>query len=829
MLFLSQFGSYDNNKKMNRISKSNLLGALCLLMGLSAWAQKRSLNEGWDFVRLTQAAAKWEIKNQGSDWHSQFNVEHVQAATRQLAVPADTLKQEMAHCAAAKWERVSLPHTAFTEDLVILHPWQGICYYRKNIRVSAEEAAQHCWIEFEGAMHLADVWINGKHVVQHAGGYTPFLIDATGLLKPDADNEMLVRLDNRNNPLIPPGKPLENLDFCYHSGIYRDVNLIVKPDVHITNPLLTGSASGGILVTYPTVSEQQAVVEVRTELKNASAQTRTLTLRQTLWEYARGKKGKKAAQTTQTLQLPAGTGSLKTQQLHVASPRLWHPETPNLYVLQTEISDGKRLVDAQETRIGIRRFELSREKGFVINGKPLRLVGSNRHMEYPYVGNAISDQAQYRDMWQIRNGGFNIVRLGHYPQDPSVLEACDELGLLVIEPIPGWQFYNKNETFRELTFQSIREMIRRDRNHTSVLMWETTLNESWPPNEWKDKAVAVAHQEMPGCIASGDMYGYHGFDVSYNDWNDAAFSRPNDGPKPGFIREYYDYEFGGHYSTTRINRGNGLAALLQNAWNAQWSHNRNRTYYPWTMGDAVWSMYDYNRGCCDNICYSGVADVFRLPKFSYTFFRTQLSHGQYTPGGPMPYEVFAATYWEQTPSDTVRVFANVEEVELRVNGKTVKRQRPDNGPNTPYVRKPDGGNCKELNHPPFTFTGIAWETGTLEAIGYQNGKEVARHRVKTPAQPHHLDITYFESGRPAAVNDLLIVHVSLHDAAHTLCPINGTPVSLSVEGGEVAGPASYDTEAGIASFLVRTGTAKKLSLTASSGQLKATKNLKLVR
>lgn len=100
---------------------------------------------------------------------------------------------------------------------------------------------------------------------------------------------------------------------------------------------------------------------------------------------------------------------------------------------------------------------------------------------------------------------------------------------------------------------------------------------------------------------------------------DASFSRPNDGTKPGFIREYYDFEFGGHYSTTRITRGDGRKALLQNAWNAQWEHNLNRTLYPWTIGDAVWSMYDYNRGCCDNICYSGVADMFRLPKFSLAF------------------------------------------------------------------------------------------------------------------------------------------------------------------------------------------------------------------
>lgn len=255
------------------------------------------------------------------------------------------------------------------------------------------------------------------------------------------------------------------------------------------------------------------------------------------------------------------------------SPRLWFPDAPNLYVLCTEIIENGKVLDREETRIGIRKLEMTREKGFVINGKPIRLVGSNRHMEYPYIGNALSDNAQYRDMHQIRSNGFNLVRLGHYPQDVSVLDACDELGLLVIEPIPGWQYFNKASLFTELTYRDVRHLIRRDRNHPSIVMWETTLNEAWPPKEWKNGAVKVAHEEYPGnqCFTSGDSYGYEGFDVCYNDWEE-GFKRPNKTGKPGFIREYYDYEFGGHYSTTRIRRGDGEMAQLQNAWNAQWSH-----------------------------------------------------------------------------------------------------------------------------------------------------------------------------------------------------------------------------------------------------------------
>ena len=800
----------------------------CIAAGVLA--QKRNINDHWSFLRLTQTQQVNEIKNQGADWSSQYNVEHVSVTANELRIPEDTLKTEFNKLAKEEWANVSLPHTPFIEELTVLHQWQGICYYKKKLKVTPRETSGRLWVEFEGAMHLADVWVNGKHLMQHAGGYTPFVVDVTGILKPDIENEILVRLDNQNNPLIPPGKPLENLDFCYYGGIYRDVNLITKPNVHITHPILSGQcASGGVFVTYPKVNESLAEVRVQTEVENQSGEAQKMSLRHSLFEWSKKfGKGKKVEVDKQEVELRSGERQELVQVMMVENPRLWYPETPNLYVLVTELLENGKVIDCEESRIGIRHLEMTREKGFVINGKPLRLVGSNRHMEYPYVGNAISDNAQYRDIYQIRSNGFNIVRLGHYPQDPSVLDACDELGLLVIEPIPGWQFLNKNPLFTELTYRDVRDLVRRDRNHPSVVMWETTLNESWPPKEWKDNAVKVAHEEYPGdqCFTSGDAYGYDGFDVSYNDWQE-GFNRPNQTKNPGFIREYYDYEFGGHYSTTRIKRGDGEKAQIQNLWNAQWSHNRYRAYYPWTIGDAVWSMYDYNRGCCDNICYSGVADIFRLPKFSLSFYRCQLPKGTRIPEGIMPYELFIPSYRSEISSDTVLVYGNVEEVELQLNGHSIEKKRADKGPDTDYVSQPDGGNCAQLTCPPFTFTQVPKEKGELKAIGYANGVRVAEYIVRSPGPPSKLDISYFESGCAATKDDLLIVYVSLKDNQNTLCPLNNISINLSLRGGKIIGPTHYQTECGIASFLVRTGKASKLRLEASGMGLKQQKIVKL--
>lgn len=816
------------------MNKKNIVFfALSLLFALPLGAHSIKINTDWEFQRLKKEQKQIEIKNQGSDWSSQFNIQHVEAQNQALAVHPDTLKQEFNQLSMGNWEKINLPHTPFVEPLVVLHQWQGICYYRKILNVSKKEIDKQLWLEFEGAMHLADVWVNGQHLIQHSGGYTPFVVDVTGMLHADRGNEILVRLDNRNNPLIPPGKPLETLDFCYYGGLYRDVNLIVKHPVHITHPIMANEvAGGGIFVTYPYVSKQEAEIKVKTQVSNKVGTQRHLTIRHTLYEWSKKKgRGKKVALVESPLVLAAGTTQHHTQQFTVNNPKLWYPDSPALYVLRTEVMDGRKVTDCEDTRIGIRRIEMTREKGFVINDKPLKLEGSNRHQEYPYVGNAISDQAQYRDMYQIRDNGFNTVRLGHYPQDPSVLEACDELGLLVIEPIPGWQFFNKAQGFVDHTYKDIRDLIRRDRNHPSVIMWETILNESWPPKSWKDQAVRIAHEEFPGdqCYTSGDTYGYDGFDVCYNDWKE-GYNRPNTTSKPGFIREYYDYEFGGHYSTTRVTRGDGDYALMQNAWNAQWSHNRYRAYYPWTIGGAVWSMYDYNRGCCDNICYSGLADLFRLPKFGLLYFRTQMKEGTFTPAGPMTYEVFINSHWLEGSSDTLQVYGNVDEVKLQLNGRVIARQYPDDKPSTSeYVSRPDGGNAENIDFPPFTFFNVNWERGELKAIGYKDGKAVAEHVVRTPGAVEAMDITYFESGVSASCRDLLIVYVNLKDLQGTGCfGENNREVKLEVlQGGELRGPATIKAEAGVASFLVATTDSPMLVLKAVSGNLETMRKLKL--
>ncbi len=835
---------------MKKIFSGALLcGSLLILLTTCSrpdGGEKRKMlfSGGWYFARLTDTVASSAGKQfvqTGRSWQSQFHIETVNVPAWDGMTAVDT-KKELSSVPVKAWRPVTLPHTARIEPLVVKHPWQGICYYRKPFFVPAADTARHLTLHFEGAMQEAVVWINGHRAAYHAGGYTPFEVRLDPYLHYGDSNEVLVRLDNRDNLLIPPGKPQSRLDFCYYSGLYRDVYLIRTGKVFIPDAVAAGlPAAGGVFVTYPGVTKKEATMRIKTTVQNDRSGEVQLDVAQVLYDH----KGKVRGRCSRQIRVAPGKSSWVIQEIKISDPRLWDLEDPYLYRLETRLEEGRKLLDRIDTRLGIRHIAFTRDKGFLLNGRPVRLTGTNRHQEYPYIGNALPDNAQYRDMVKIKNGGFNIVRLGHYPQDPAVLEACDELGLLVIEPIPGWQFFNGDTLFVERTFRDIRDMIRRDRNHPSVVLWETVLNESRLPMEWKKKAYAIAHAEYPGdqCYTSGDMYGTYVWDVLYNDWHE-DFTRPNDSDKPGFIREYGDYEFGGDHSTSRQRRGAGEQALLQSAWNFQWSFNRYNAYWPWTNGNATWEMFDHNRGCCPTISASGMSDIFRIPKFTWHFYRAQLDPGRRLAKGLMTPEVFIAGYW--APGEAVRkviVYGNVEEVELKVNGKTVARQKPDNGPDTPYFyadrgEKPwegghpfDGGNCRHLHHPPFTFKNVIWEKGKITATGYIRGEKVARHTVQTPGLPAKIQIVPDLSGRRPVRGrkDVLFVYVRLTDKNGTLCvEDNSTRVTLEAQGAEILSPAAVQAEAGIATFLIETLDDPEIYLTVTGGDgLKAGKRLKL--
>ncbi|HWA84026.1 MAG TPA: glycoside hydrolase family 2 TIM barrel-domain containing protein [Fimbriimonadaceae bacterium] len=364
--------------------------------------------------------------------------------------------------------------------------------------------------------------------------YLPLVVDLTGRLR--ARNQIEVRVDNSDNPLIPPGKPQKDLDFMYGCGLYRNAYLTVTGPLYVTDPILENKPhSGGIYVTEPVVDSRRSVVRIRTHIRNSTSGTKEFWLVQSL----RDRDGKIAAQVRNRETLGAGADAQLSQDVSIPKPKLWSPDSPNLYSLETKIEEDGRNEDEAVKRVGIRSIQVSRERGFLLNGKPIRLIGTNRHQDYPWIGIALSDAAQYRDAVLIKRAGHNIVRLSHYPQSPAFLDACDELGIMTIPCAAGWQFMNGDQVFRSRVNQDIRELIRRDRNHPSAVLWETNLNETYAPNDVANEWNAAAKDEsLDGRIlTSGDGRKGSPWDVIYNQWRGEDMSRPQDAvpDKPGYI------------------------------------------------------------------------------------------------------------------------------------------------------------------------------------------------------------------------------------------------------------------------------------------------------
>jgi len=703
-----------------------------------------------------------------------------------------------------KWEAVSLPHSAFIEPLVISgSQWTGICWYKKVFRAEKRQRHRHTGLLFDGAMNDAIIYLNGAEIARHSGGYVPFYVDLTADLDFGTENEILVRLDNRENPDIPPGKPLAELDFLWYSGLYRNVSLYVTDKLHITAPPEVQSVLGGGIITGSRdISREAATITVSVHVTNDDRIPRSFHMKNTLLDAA----GLDIASSrSERVELEPGQSRRLMTKIIVMQPALWSPAKPFLYTLVTELQSDKGVIDRRETRTGIRSVRITADRGMILNGDTIRLTGTNRHQEYPYIGYALSDGASYRDALKIREAGFNIVRSAHYPPSPAFLDACDEIGLMVIEAIPGWQHMG-DSLFIKASLNDTRLMCRRDRNHPSVVMWEASLNETVMPYSFLRRLHETVKEELP--------YG-NNYTCSWMDTICDVFipsdryatplntrNRRYSTRKPLFIaaygqREHYarnegliatgpgDPESAGSSSWQMPVSGEGR--LMQQAYDLQRSHNDNLAGP--AIGDANWLMFDYNRGSAHDISASGIMDIFRLPKFAYWFYRSQ------SEDSPV---CFIAHYNLPSSGDTVRVYSNADSVQLFRNDTLIAVRGPDRDP-----------SAMNLAHPPFTFTLTGYVPGTLRAVGLKKGNEFISHSITTPGPPVALRLSADLSNKPlrADGSDIIIIHAAMVDSVGNPVRKAGTPVEFSVRGdAELIGNNPATTEAGIASILLRAGT-----------------------
>ncbi|RZJ31800.1 MAG: glycoside hydrolase family 2 protein [Flavobacterium sp.] len=714
---------------------------------------------------------------------------------------------------ASDWQQITIPHTVKVEPLVVNNQFQGTVFYRKKFSAQISDG-EKTFLYFEGVMQEAEVFINGQKAATHTGGYLPFTVDISNLIH-NGQNTVGLKVTNSDNPEVPPGKPLKDLDFNYYGGIYRNVYLVKTSKLYITDAVAAGKkAGGGVFVDFDKITENASSGTIKIHLKNEFASEKKGQLRIVFTD----EKGKSIVSTAD-FSVAANSDTEISKPISISRPMLWSINHPNRYNLQIDVvSDGK-VIGQYFDKVGIRKSEI-RPDGYYFNDEKLFISGTNRHQEYPYLGYAISDEAQFRDAVKIKNAGFDFVRLSHYPQSEAFLSACDELGILVMNSIPGWQFFG-NEKFQEHSFQDIRDMVRRDRNHPSVIFWETSLNESGMDEAYMKKANDVLDEELPSRHYSAGWIDNPNYDLYIPARQHAKapdyWTKYNKGDRKIFIAEYGDWEYYAQNAgfsqkeyanlkeeerTSRQFRASGEKRLLQQAFNFREASNSNRKGAN-TIGEANWLMFDYNRGYANDIESSGIADIFRIPKFAYDFYRSQRGPDvvldKKLQSGPM---VSIATYWTKTSPTDVTIFSNCEEVALYLNDKLVAKQKP-----LVYA------SSDSLKHPPFIFNVKKFELGTLRAEGFIGGKKVADDALKTPGKPAKIKLSYDLSSK--AINpdfpDVVFVYATITDADGTTIHDAVNEVKFELEGkdAELIGQNPISADAGIATILLRTTTFKK--------------------
>jgi beta-galactosidase len=726
---------------------------------------------------------------------------------------------------AIKWEEVTLPHTPKIESIEkTTEQWQGTCYYRTNFVISIREKGNYIALQFDAAMHEADVYLNGEHLLKHVGGYLPFTVDISDVVKFGKENWVVVKLNNQDNAAIPPGKPIKDLDFNYYGGIYRNTWLILKNKLHISDAVKEKKeVGGGVLLHYEGVSNAAATLIIKTELKNDFAAAENAQVNIILTDA----KGNVVAKSSSELQEVEGKNTAAfDQQLTIQKPMLWSPESPHLYTLNIQVLQNGKLIDEETVKTGIKTFRF--EKGsFILNGNKVFIRGTNRHQEYPFIGYALSDNAQYRDAYKIKAAGFNFVRCSHYPPAPAFLEACDELGILVMNSIPGWQFFGK-ETFQQNSLQNIRDMIHRDRNHASIILWEASLNETAMSKEYMQQSHNIVHKELPfaDVFTCGWMEDVYDVFIPARQHAKAPDYWKKYTKKPLLIAEYGDWEYYAQNAgfnqkeyqdlkegerTSRQLRTAGEKGMLQQALNFQEAHNDNLNGTP--TGDANWLMFDYKRGYAADIESSGIMDINRLPKYAFYFYQSQYRKPLAEKsdfGKPM---VFIANNWNNPATKAITVFSNCDEVELLLNGKIIARQKPDND-----------ALSNKLAHPPFTFKIDKFEPGILIAKGYARGQLVVASHQQTPAKPSQLKLDIDYSGKTIRTGrqpDIVFVYAKITDANGTLITDADNIVTFTVTGNAaLIGANPVKVEGGIATILLKTSSSSgTFAITASSGSL----------
>ena len=593
----------------------------------------------------------------------------------------------------SSFDRVVIPHTN------IRLPWHSfddksyecVSIYRRSFKLPAGAHGRRVFVDFEGVMTASTVWINGIRLGEYKGGYTPFSFELTEHVNFDGENVLAVDVDSTERPDIPPFG--HQIDYLTFGGIYREVALRIVPTTYIENIF---AKPQDVLSTNP-------YVQVDCYVQELADRRETLSLEVELQDAERT-----VAKAAVSLPASAATREALAHSVilkNLGPIKLWELANPNLYSVQVRLLNGPKVFDQDSRRIGFREAKFT-DHGFELNGKVIKLRGLDRHQTFPFVGQAMPGRVQRQDAAILRKElKCNIVRTSHYPQSRHFLDACDEMGLLVLEEIPGWQHIG-DEAWKLISIDNVSRMIRRDWNHPSIILWGVRINESKDDHDFYVRTNAMAHKLDPTRPTGGIRYFQDSeFLEDVFTMNDFGFPlRPPNHPR------YLNTEFVGHTYPTKTfdNKERVMEHTIRHARvHDQLASN------PQYAGGIGWCAFDYNThfdfGSGDRICYHGVTDIFRISKPAAGFYKSQCDPEEEVVLEP-------AFHWargdESIGFTKAMVSSNCDHLKFYVDNKLVAEADPDRA------------QFPHLRYGPFTvdLAGAVGNWGDLRIEGFLLGK-----------------------------------------------------------------------------------------------------------
>ncbi|MBQ3765802.1 MAG: DUF4982 domain-containing protein [Bacteroidales bacterium] len=666
----------------------------------------------------------------------------------------------------AGWKSVTLPHDwvvdlPFAREASHSHgyktvgfkyPETSVGWYRKTFTVPAGDEGKHFTLRFDGIFRNADIWVNGFWLGKEPSGYATQVYDISEYLDYGGENLVCVRVD----------ASLEEGWFYEGAGIYRHVWLEKTAPVHV-------APFGTFVHSDLSQDLSEADITLETVVRNSSAAESAYTLRHSILD-ADGRLV--AAVSAGPRTVPAKDDSPSSVSVHLGSPRLWTLDDPYLYTLRTEVLSEGETFDTYETPFGIRSIAFDADRGFLLNGERVELKGVNLHQDHAGVGSAIPDALQVYRLKELKKIGVNAVRTSHNPATPEMLDACDSLGVLVLEE-------NRLTGVNDEHIRLLRRMIERDRNHPSVILWSIG-NEEWG-TEWKDKGtkitesmreychrldptrlMSVASSSGPHILITADVAGYnylhqHRIDDLRVQYPERRAVGTEETTGCGTRGVYFDDVKNGRMAS--LNRRDDTRDSTYNVIGRGWKYYQER---PWLGGLFWWTGFDY-RGEPSPLAFPATGSEFGILDYC---------------GFPKDEAFYLKAWWTDEPvlhvfphwnlqghegeRISVWVYGNCDEVELAVNGKRLGRKKMER----------DGYLCWDAVYRP----------GKVVATGYRKGRKVLVETVETTEKASAVALEADRTVLQADGRDLAVVTVSLKDRKGRFVPDASEWVTLEVDG-----------------------------------------------